>query len=283
MILNKKRFQRREVTFIQGLDGNYRAIVQCNVAEGALFGVPLSRSQGQALLHSNPSIGKMFPTNQPDDSPFVDQKNYERCIADPNFRAQWLFHHGQTPAELFITLHRSDIHSGKHVEPLDLSKGYGYLKSLSELERQTNGNVRIESLANRHTVAAGKIIAFEHGFDNNWTAKCFCNELDCEVHLPVTREQMNELLIPDRRIVQEILPETDKQLREIFLSGLTPAEFDRAFSGRLQDREEYRALGYKLRSSQERASHETIETRLELGPASNEHDHTKDQEHEHEM
>jgi hypothetical protein len=75
---------------------------------------------------------------------------------------------------------------------------------------------------------------------------------DCDVYpthlveVYVTEAQALELdgMRPRSRCIQEILPDVPKELREIFLSGMTPAEFDELMGNHAQAPENY--PGYVL-------------------------------------
>lgn len=41
------------------------------------------------------------------------------------------------------------------------------------------------------------------------------------------------------KLMQEIVPHVDKALREIFISGYTPAEFDKAMTGKVKPMNQY--------------------------------------------
>ncbi len=64
--------------------------------------------------------------------------------------------------------------------------------------------------------------------------------------IPLTKEQATELVSDSRRLVQSILPELHHSVREVFISGTTPAEWDLMMTGELRSDDFYRSVGYKL-------------------------------------
>lgn len=68
--------------------------------------------------------------------------------------------------------------------------------------------------------------------------------LDCDVYemavFNITTEQAREIFNPNRtRHVQDILPDVAPPLRECFVSGITPAEFDAQFRSKAKLRKRY--------------------------------------------
>ncbi len=84
------------------------------------------------------------------------------------------------------------------------------------------------------------------GPDGECRAICHCSVLNRKVTVNLTEEEARELLSKPRRSIQKVLPNLDYRVREIFVSGLTPAEFDLSFRGRLRANEVYADLGYDL-------------------------------------
>lgn len=72
-----------------------------------------------------------------------------------------------------------------------------------------------------------KEIIFVEGTDGQWMATCTCDALDCGVAVHMTEEQAAELLLGRRRPIDQILPQVERELREIFITGTTSAEFDK--------------------------------------------------------
>jgi hypothetical protein len=89
-----------------------------------------------------------------------------------------------------------------------------------------------------------KIITFERSSDGQVTASCPCRRLQSEIQVRLTREEARELLSPDRRMIEKVLPNHSPALREIFLSGITPAEWDAKIRRRMRSGEEYLMMGY---------------------------------------
>ena len=67
--------------------------------------------------------------------------------------------------------------------------------------------------------------------DGMWLASCWCSVLLNVVLVPLTTEQVEEIISDCPRSIDEILPDTPPPLREIFLTGLTPAEFEQIQEG----------------------------------------------------
>src|SRR5665213_1047821 len=74
--------------------------------------------------------------------------------------------------------------------------------------------------------------------------------VDCDVfpeaviEIEVTRAQADALENPRATLITAILPSMPKELREIFITGMTPAEWDELFGGGPGSQETYAALGY---------------------------------------
>lgn len=85
-----------------------------------------------------------------------------------------------------------------------------------------------------------KNILLEKISDGMWSASCACSVTGKLVRFPITEAQAAEILSEDRRNIDEILPDTPPPMREIFLTGLTPAEFDQTLNveGFADDEEE---------------------------------------------
>ena len=75
-------------------------------------------------------------------------------------------------------------------------------------------------------------------------ASCWCSVFKQMVRFPISGEQATALLGSDRRNLQELLPDTSPKLREIFITGHTPAEWDVMLLGRAKPEREYIGLGY---------------------------------------
>jgi hypothetical protein len=95
-------------------------------------------------------------------------------------------------------------------------------------------------------VVGGKEIHIVEEDDGSHFAWCMCSATGAIVRVPLTREQAFDILLArlSRRNIQEILPSVAKELREIFASGLTPAEFDLSVTGRMRRLKFYEKLGY---------------------------------------
>jgi hypothetical protein len=91
-----------------------------------------------------------------------------------------------------------------------------------------------------------KDIYFVKSADNSWLALCECMATGATIKIRMTAEKMSEVLSPARRKVQNVLPAHPKQLCEIFISGLTPAEFDLSVRGKVRSPEFYEKLGYEF-------------------------------------
>ena len=93
-----------------------------------------------------------------------------------------------------------------------------------------------------------KLIAFTSQPDGYWIATCTCNVLNCSIRFPLTADEVSQLLLPDsqRLLIQHLLPNTSRWLREIFITGTTPAEFDLNVMGKLRPLRFYRKLGYEV-------------------------------------
>src|ERR1017187_2961784 len=89
--------------------------------------------------------------------------------------------------------------------------------------------------------AGCKHILLEPTNTGQWPVSCFCSVSKKRVQFEITEEQVAEILSPNGRNVDEILPDTPALLREIFLTGLTPAEFEQIprDESRADDREEF--------------------------------------------
>ena len=62
---------------------------------------------------------------------------------------------------------------------------------------------------------------------------CFCNT---NYEIEMTQAQLNELLSPHRRHIQDIIPELAPEKRELFISGMCPKCWDKLFS--FEDKDE---------------------------------------------
>ena len=68
------------------------------------------------------------------------------------------------------------------------------------------------------------------------------------VEIEVTRAQADALANRHATLITAIVPDMPKELREIFITGTTPAEWDELFGGGPGSRETYAALGYCFES-----------------------------------
>jgi len=84
--------------------------------------------------------------------------------------------------------------------------------------------------------------------DGSWCGVCACNALYAMVKIPLTTEQAQEILSGHRRDINEVLPDTDRALREVFITGTTPAEWDLMLTGHVKPEEEYAELAYVFQS-----------------------------------
>ncbi len=98
----------------------------------------------------------------------------------------------------------------------------------------------------------GKTVYFIQKEDGSWVASCACRATNADVEVPITSGQADELLSrPDvgGRRIQDILPDLPHQLREIFVTGTTPAEWDYMMRGRLRPKRAYLRFGYVYHQS----------------------------------
>ncbi len=82
--------------------------------------------------------------------------------------------------------------------------------------------------------------------DGQVIARCPCPRLRPELQILLTEAQAEELLLPRqaRRNIAVVLPNHPPVIREVFLSGTTPAEWDADFRMEMRPADEYLALGY---------------------------------------
>src|ERR1017187_6698499 len=92
--------------------------------------------------------------------------------------------------------------------------------------------------------AGSKAILIEEQPDGSRTAACWCLALGRIVLVRVRASQAGEILSENRRNIDTILPDTPPPMREIFITGLTPAEFVLRMRGKLRRKEDYEKLGY---------------------------------------
>jgi len=97
-----------------------------------------------------------------------------------------------------------------------------------------------------HSIHIGPKEVFIVRKDNgDWEALCDCRALtDAIVRIPLTASQSREILSGRTRHIQDVLPDTPRPLREIFVTGTTPAEWDLNVIGQLRAHEVYTNLGY---------------------------------------
>ena len=55
----------------------------------------------------------------------------------------------------------------------------------------------------------------------------FCNT---NYEIEMTQAQLDELMSPHRRYIQDIIPELAPEMRELFISGMCPKCWDKLFS-----------------------------------------------------
>ena len=67
--------------------------------------------------------------------------------------------------------------------------------------------------------------------------------------IPLTEEQAREILGPNRRNINILLPDTPRPLREVFVTGTTPAEWDLMVSGKVKEQAHYEGLNYVFSQS----------------------------------
>ena len=88
--------------------------------------------------------------------------------------------------------------------------------------------------------------------DGHWEALCDCRALkEAGVRIPLTASEAREIISGRTRHIQEVLPNTPPPLREIFVTGTTPAEFDLNVIGQLRAIAVYMNLGYFFESDSE--------------------------------
>lgn len=95
-----------------------------------------------------------------------------------------------------------------------------------------------------------KKLYFEQQEDGSWLAHCTCQAMQARVEVRLTADQAQELRAqyrewaPGGRPIQDILANVPRQLREIFVTGLTPAEWDLTMCGEPFQKRNYAELGY---------------------------------------
>lgn len=100
-------------------------------------------------------------------------------------------------------------------------------------------------MTQRATIQVGsKTITLELAAEDQVIARCPCTRLKSEVQVPLTPAQATELFVGSSRSIAQVLPDHPPALREIFITGTTPAEWDATFRRRLRPANEYRAMGY---------------------------------------
>ena len=108
-------------------------------------------------------------------------------------------------------------------------------------------------------IKGGTPIAFSEQPDGSVRVICFCKHFKCAIQLRITIDQAVMLLSKDRPNIQDILPDVPREIREIFVSGLSPAELDMTFFGETKSFEHYRKLGYMFETSCSLPSNDTSE------------------------
>lgn len=91
-----------------------------------------------------------------------------------------------------------------------------------------------------------KVVALEMLPDGQAIARCPCHRLQSEINISLTQAQALELLQPrwSRRSIHEVLPNHPPEIREVFITGTTPAEWDADIRRRMHPAAHYLALGY---------------------------------------
>ncbi len=76
-----------------------------------------------------------------------------------------------------------------------------------------------------------KTMTLERQPDGQVIARCRCPRLQSELQILLTEAQAEELMLPwqARRNIAEVLPTHPPVIREVFLSGTTPGEWDADF------------------------------------------------------
>ena len=110
------------------------------------------------------------------------------------------------------------------------------------MNAETKGNIGVKKWE-CFAVGDKEINLFEAA-DETWTAMCECRALGATVQFSLTTEQVKEILSDKRRNIDDVLPDTPPALREIFITGTTPAEFDLNVIGKLRPKHAYKKLGY---------------------------------------
>ena len=57
-----------------------------------------------------------------------------------------------------------------------------------------------------------------------------CSFCHTEYPIQMTQAQLDELMSPHRRHIQDIIPELAPEMRELFISGMCPKCWDKLFS-----------------------------------------------------
>ncbi len=102
----------------------------------------------------------------------------------------------------------------------------------------------METKTNRLLKVCSKQITMDEQPDGTWLARCPCRALQPILRVRLSADQVKELFSKERRPMQTVLPEVGPKVREVFISGLTPAEFDLEFCRKLRPRKVYADLGY---------------------------------------
>ena len=108
------------------------------------------------------------------------------------------------------------------------------------------GNIYVFSKSFRR-----KRILFVSKPGGEWIAACVCEALNTVVIVPLHKEQAADLLLGRKRPIDEVLPNVPRELREIFITGTTPAEFDVMMKGEPKPKEAYESLGYDFENREE--------------------------------
>lgn len=102
-------------------------------------------------------------------------------------------------------------------------------------------------------VFGDKEVYFIEQEDGSWTASCACRATNADIEIRLTAEQARKLIErerewPGKQLTQDILADIAPQLREIFITGTTPAELDYGMLLRLRSKAHYAKLGYIFHS-----------------------------------
>ena len=116
-------------------------------------------------------------------------------------------------------------------------------RDLLEEAGQNLGAARRGCLSRRFGSKEVTFMELEH---DRWMAICVCEVLDCCVVVALTVGQVRELSMgrTERRAIHEVLPNVCLEVREIFITGMTPVEFDQRVRSRVLPKNVYEKMGY---------------------------------------